>query len=138
MPARYQPNEVAFALAFVAGFIFIGVGWSGQRGIDRLVDLLRGVFGPSPVLRVLAVIMLSIAYLGGVAVILGGIAILKDHVWGGRALIYLGAGGGLITLIAFAWLLLTRTEVVAVHEGFLPAFAGLALCVAAQWKAKAR
>lgn len=138
MARRFTDNEVAFLLALVAGLIFIAVGWTGQRGIDRLVDLLRGLLGSSPFLRVLAVVMLSIAYLGGVAVILGGLAILRDHIWGGRALIYLGAGGGIVTLIAFGWLLFTRTSVVAAHEGFLPVVVGIVLSVGAQWKAKAR
>ncbi len=128
---------MAFIFAFVAGLIFIAAGWSGQRGIDRLVDLLRGLFGLNPALRILAVVMLSVAYLGGVAVIFGGLAILRGHVWGGRALIYLGAGGGIVTLLAFAWLLATRTSVVAAHEGLIPVMIGIGLSVAAQWKAKA-
>ena len=137
MARRFTNNEVAFILAFAAGVIFIAVGWTGQRGIDRLLALLRDLLGPSPYLRLLAAVMLSIAFLGGVAVILGGLAILGGHVWGGRALIYLGAGGGIVTLIALGWLLLTRTSVVAAHEGLIPVLIGIMLAVAAQWKAKA-
>ncbi len=134
--ARPLTNNEACTLAAAAGLIFIAVSWTGERGIDRLVELLGSFLGASPPLRILVFVLLTIAALGGFAVILGGLAILRDHVWGGRALIYLGAGGGLITLFGFGWLLYTRPGVVAVHLTLIPVVIGIALCVAAQWKAK--
>jgi len=134
---RLTANETACILAAAAGVIFIAVDWTGERGIDRLVDLLRDLLGASLPLRLLAFVLLTIAALGGFAVILGGFAILGNHIGAGRVLIYLGAGGGLITLVVFGWLLYTQPGVVAVHLSLIPVVIGLALCVAAQWKAKA-
>lgn len=131
-------NQVACVLAFVGGALFIVVGWTGQRGIDRLVVLLRNLLGENSFLRLMAIGMLSIAALGGFAVILGGLAILDDHVWGGRVLIYLGAGGGIVTLVALGWLLFTQASVVAAQQGFVTGLAGLAFTVGARLKAKAR
>ena len=136
MARRFTDNEIASILAAAAGVIFIAVGWTGERGIFRLLDLLADFLGASPPLRIFAYALLAIAALGGFAVILGAFAILRGDVWVGRILIYLGAGGGLITLFTFAWLLYTRPGLVAVHLGVIPVLIGIGLCVAAQWKSK--
>ena len=136
MTRRGKRNLVAFVLALLGGLIFIAIGWTGQKGIGRLVGLLRGVVGPLPFIPLLAFGMLSVAALGGVVIILGGIAFVDDQIWGGRILIYFGAGGGLITLIAFAWLLATETSTVTAQEGFIPGLIGFTLTVAARIAAK--
>jgi len=138
MARRLTDNEVAFILALIAGLIFIATDWTGARGIYRTFDLLNEVLGPNPPLRILMYLLVGVAALGGFAVMAGGLAILQGHLWGGRILIYLGAGGGLVTLITFGWLLYNRPGIIAVHDSFIPIALGLSLCVAAQWKAKSR
>ncbi len=129
-------NEVAGVLAFVAGVAFLIVGWTGARGVDSFFDLLVELFGPNPVFRVLAYVLISIASLGGVAVLVGAFFMYHDRVRTGRILVILGAGAGIVSLIFFLVLFVRSPGRIAAHEGVLPVFVGVVLSIAARLKSK--
>ncbi len=129
-------NEVAGVLAAIAGILFLVVGWTGARGVDHFFDLLVELFGPNPVFRVVSYVLIAIASLGGIAVLAGAVLIYYDRVRGGRILVLLGAGAGIVSLILFLLLLLRNPGRIAAHEGVLPVLAGVVLSIAARLKSK--
>jgi len=129
-------NEVAGVLALVAGLLFLIVGWTGARGVDGFFDLLVEVFGANPVFRILAYVLISIASLGGVAVLAGAFLMYHDRVRTGRILVLLGAGAGIVSLLLFVVLFIRSPGRIAAHEGVLPVFVGVVLSIAARLKSK--
>jgi len=129
-------NDVAGVLAFIAGVLFLIVGWTGARGVDHFFDLLVELFGPNPVFRVLAYVLISAASLGGVAVLAGAFLMYYDRVRTGRILVLLGAGAGIVSLILFLVLFVRSPARIAAHEGVLPVFVGVGLSIAARLKSK--
>ena len=129
-------NEVAAILAGVAGVLFIFVGWNGAQGVEEFVQLLTDVLGANPALRILAYVLVSIASLGGIAVILGAILISMDRVGWGKFLVLLGAGAGIISFVLFLVLLVRRPSGIGAHLGAIPVLVGVVLSIAARWKAK--
>ncbi len=130
-------NSQAALLAAIGGVLLLIVGYSGVRSVDRIFDWLVALLGPRPFLLVLSRVFAAIASLGGVAVLLGAILILKDKVRLGRILVVIGSGAGLFTLIIFISVNLWREEFSYLLEVF-PAILGVALGVAAQLRAKPR
>jgi len=129
-------NEVAAILAGVAGVLFLVVGWTGARGVEEFFQLLVDLLGSNPALRILAFVLVSIASLGGIAVILGAILISMNRVGWGKFLVLLGAGAGIISLVLFIALLVQRPGRIGAHEGVIPVLAGVVLSFVARMKAK--
>ena|SRR2546427_1910145 len=130
-------NEVAALLAFVAGVIFVIIGWNGPRIADAILELIAGATpGPDPALRVLAAILGWIAPFSGAIVIAGAILILYDRVRAGKLVVLFGTGAGIISLILFIVLLIRRPFRILAQEGVVPALIGVVLSLAARIKAK--
>jgi len=128
-------NDKAAILAFIEGALFLLVGYSGARGVDRFFDLLQTWFPGRPLLDLLARILGGIASLGGIAVIAGGYLFHTDRVRIGRILVLLGSGAGLTTLILFL-LVNVRREAFSVLFAVLPALVGVVLGIAARFVAE--
>lgn len=129
-------NTQAALLATIGGVLLLIVGYTGLAGVDHFFELLESWFGPQPALLVLAGVFGGIAALGGVAVLVGAFFLWADSVRAGRILILLGSGAGLITLLLFLARNLIR-EHFSYLLAVLPATLGLALGIAAHWRAKA-
>ena len=129
-------NQVAAVLAFAAGILFLVVDWNGARIVEAFFELLVDLFGPNPAFRVLAIILISIASLGGAAVILGALLIGYNRVRGGKILVLLGTGAGIVSLVMFLVLLVRRSGGILAHEGAIPVLVGVVLSLAARLKAK--
>lgn len=129
-------NTQAALLAAIGGVLLLIVGWTGVTGVDRFFALLESWFGTNAFLFILSRVFGGIAALGGAAVIIGAYFLYTNRVWTGRILILLGSGAGFVTLMLF----LARN---LISEDFsyllavLPAIAGVALGIIAQWRAKA-
>lgn len=128
-------NDEAAILAFIAGALFLLVGYSGARGVDHFFDLLQTWFPGRPLLDLLARILGGIASLGWIAVIAGGYLFHTDRVRIGRILVLLGSGAGLTTLILFL-LVNVRREAFSVLFAVLPALVGVVLGIAARFIAE--
>src|SRR5438094_7026776 len=124
-------NQVAAVLAFAAGVLFLVVDWNGARIVEESIALLADVFGSSPALRVLAIVLVSIASLGGIAVIVGAFLIWSDRVRAGKILVLLGTGAGIVSLVFFLVLLIRRPGRILAHEGAVPVLIGVVLSLAA-------
>ena len=130
-------NQLAAALAFFAGLVFVAVGWNGTRIVGEFVYLLTELTPwPDPALRVTAAVLGLISPLSGAIVIAGAILILYDRVRSGKLVVLIGTGAGVISLILFIVLLARRPGRILVHEGVVPALAGVVLSLAARLKAK--
>jgi len=103
--------------AFISGILFIIIGYHARIAAwENLRDWLVSEH-PEYEDQILAFfgMIIILILLGGITVILGGIAISREHLLSGRLLILLGSGMGLITL-AILFL------IVAVSWGLLVAF----------------
>lgn len=131
-------NQLAAALAFFAGLVFVAVGWNGTRIVAGFVELLAEITPwPDPAMRVTAAILGLISPLSGALVIAGAILILYDRVRLGKLVVLLGTGAGIVSLVLFFVLLVRRPGRVLAHEGVVPALIGIVLSLAARIKAKA-
>jgi len=89
-------NIIAFFLALISAvFLFI----SGTTGVASLMQIERIVskYADIPYINILFGLVFIVASLGGIAVLIGGILILKDKAFLGSILIFLGSGAGLIS-----------------------------------------
>ncbi|MEX2722129.1 MAG: hypothetical protein Q6362_012065 [Candidatus Wukongarchaeota archaeon] len=87
--------------AFISGILFILTNWRIFPWFWKLLTdwLTKELPEYENFFRTIFVIIFILAAFGGITVILGGIAISKEHLFTGRFLIIIGAGIGLITLI---------------------------------------
>ena len=130
-------NDEAALLAILAAGLLLVSGYTGTRSVDRLFLLLVDVFGPSPLLRVLAYIFIGIASLGGFSVLFGAYLIWKDRVRFGRIFILVGSGAGFFTLLLFLLVNLRREEF-SFLASVLPAVLGVAIGIVARFWAVAK
>lgn len=128
-------NTQAALIAVVAGLLLLIVGYTGVAGVDHFFQLLEGWFGPQPALLLLSRVFGGIAALGGAAVLIGAYLLATDRVRTGRIAIVLGSGAGLITLLLFIARNLA-SEDFSYLLAVLPAILGVALGIAAQWRAR--
>lgn len=132
-------NEEAAILAAVAGIILLVFGYSGERSIARLFELLLDIVGPSRVLQAVAVVFFVIASLGGISVLFGGALILTDRVRFGRIFILVGSGAGFFSLVLFVFVNLRRgREEFSFLASFLPVIIGVSIGIVARFRAVAR
>ena len=128
-------NAEAAWLAVVGGVLLLIVGYSGVNGVDHFFGWLEAVFGDRPVLYLLAAVFGGIASLGGAAVLVGAWLIHRDRVRSARILIVLGSGAGLFSLLLFLFVNLAEEQFNYLLT-VLPAIAGIAFGIGAQWRAK--
>jgi hypothetical protein len=132
----------AGALAIVGGFLMLASGYTSRGFLytalnlaePHISDLLSGMIANVAILAV-TILELVIA-LGGIAVMVGGLAILTNHTTTGRTLIFLGGGAGFLgLLVSFgyaAYKLGGFTPLLA----YLPYWVGLAFAVSGRRLAK--
>lgn len=130
-------NDEAATLAAVAGILLLVSGYTGQRSVDQLFTWFAEVFGVNPILRVVAVVFIGIASLGGFSVLFGAYLIRKNRVRLGRMFILVGSGAGFFTLLLF-FLVNLRGERFSFLASVLPALLGVAIGVVARFRAVAK
>ena len=96
-------NQTPFALCLIGGLFLLGANYTG--GIDTIVLVflfLHAIPALTPIyfiINILLLILFIIAWLGGIAVILGGYLLTTSHVRTGKFIIAVSSGFGLISLI---------------------------------------
>ncbi len=93
-------NKPAGILAIIGGaLIFLGGGIGIVNLLSTAQNYVEQWFPGNDQLQLMFKILITIASLGGIAVIIGGIFIFKNHAFIGKILIFLGAGMGLFGLL---------------------------------------
>jgi len=130
-----EDNRTAGAIGILAGVLMLLAGASGAAAWSDILSFLEARLGSSAVINIFALVIVLIASLGGLAVIIGSALIASNRVRGGRLLIALGAGFGLIGLIIFVVVSLEKRElpfVTGIGFGAL----GLILSIVARFKSR--
>jgi hypothetical protein len=96
-----ESRRTAFLLALVGGVCLLIAGISGGVGLYAMAFMEISLLYPqlTPIISIVLPILSTIASLGGIAVIIGGILILGVRLTTGKLLIMLGAGVGLLGVI---------------------------------------
>lgn len=94
-------NKNAAVLAIVGGLLLLLGGSVGMVGfLTEFKEIVQNMLGdPNPAVETIFLILIFIAALGGLAVIIGGLLIYKNHIISGKIFISLGAGIGIFGLI---------------------------------------
>ena len=89
------------ALAIIGGVLLFQASWVGSIGFIADIAVYAATYFPAAAeaITLILTILLYIAFLGGIAVILGGVLIAIDRIGTGKFVIGLGAGIGLFGLI---------------------------------------
>lgn len=133
-----ETNKTAGMLAIIGGVFMLIAGVTGAAAWQRLGDMVES-FTDIGALVIVFQILVVMGSLGGLLVILGGLLLRADKVGGGKALIAIGAGMGLIGLLIF--LLVTLLDNSGNPAGSLIGamgigFVGLILTIIARMKAQ--
>lgn len=104
-------NQTPFALCLIGGaFLILAHYTHGVATVLFIYAFVHSIASLAPLYLLIDAILVFlwiIAYLGGFAVILGGILLTTTHVRLGKFIIAISAGFGLISLIlAIAWVFL--------------------------------
>jgi hypothetical protein len=129
-----ERNKSAMYLAVVAGVILLIAGITGVAFINKIKDFVLQQFN-NEALQWVFLILILLASLGGILVIIGGILIGKDKVTGGKILITIGVGTGLIGLIIALIIFAVERTMDTSISGIL-GLVGIILSVAARMMAK--
>ena len=130
----------SMALAFIGGGLIVASGFTVHGFLLSLLSLVSGGL-PSIIppeiaipLSITASVLSALVALGGVTVLLGGIALYRRHVFVGRFLIALGGGASFLGfLIALAYAVVTEgVTSVDAHSQY---WIGVAVAVLARWLA---
>jgi hypothetical protein len=113
-------RAAAFIIATIAGILLLLTGIQGPIGLyqtirDTLPNLIQNQ-SITQITDIIAIVFIAIALGGGLAVIVGGIIILFNHVTIGKLLIAVGTGVGIVWLILLSITLLKTLQVSAVIE----------------------
>jgi hypothetical protein len=132
---------VAGVLAIFGALLMLGSGYSSRGflyqafGISEHYILDFGGAASSAAVLAITVVELIIA-LGGLTVLIGGLAILSRHTTIGRTLIYLGGGTGFLGLIISFGYSAYKLGGLNPVLGYLPYWVGLALAISGRRLAK--
>jgi len=132
----------AGALAVIGGFLMLASGYTSRGFLytalnlaePHIYDFLNGVTANIAVLAV-ATLELVIT-LGGLAVIVGGLAVLMRHRTMGRVLIYLGGGAGFLGLLVSLGFSVYKLGGINPVLAYLPYWVGLTMAVTGRWLTK--
>jgi len=105
-------NQTPFALCLIGGLFLLGANYTGGIDTIKLVYIfLNAIPALAPIyllINILLLILFIIAWLGGIAVILGGYLLTTSHVRTGKFIIAIASGFGLISLIlTVVWVVLS-------------------------------
>ena len=105
-------NQTQFALCIIGGLLLLGTSYAG--GVSTIVliySFLHSLVALAPFYLIIDIVLFFlwiIAWLGGLAVIIGGYLLTTSHIRLGKFIIAVAAGFGLISLIlVILWVLLT-------------------------------
>jgi hypothetical protein len=131
-----ETNKTAGMLAIIGGVFMLIAGVTGATAWQHLGDLAIEITGVDA-LGIVFQILVVMGSLGGLLVILGGLLLRAEKVGGGKALITIGAGMGIIGLLIFLIVTLLgdnpgNSLIGAMGIGFV----GLILTIAARMKAQ--
>ena len=135
-------RRLAGGLATVGGLLMVASGYTSRGflytalgyAVPQVSDFLSGVEANAVVLAI-AVVELIIA-LGGVSVLIGGLAIVAGHTTTGRVLVYLGGGAGFLGLLVSFGYSAYKLGGLDPVLSYLPYWAGLTLAVVGRRLAK--
>lgn len=131
-----RDNQKAAVLAAVAGVLMLVSGATGASQWHRTFAILVDFLGPSQILRIIGFIFIALGSVGGVFVLMGAYGFRNNRVRTARAVIWVGTGFTLFSLLLFIVYLLRQGEDVSFAGASLVGFAGVVLSVAARFKAK--
>lgn len=125
-------NKLAGILAIVGGALLFLSGSVGMVDfLQSLQDIIKDLMGESnETLEMIFWVLIFIAMLGGIAVIIGGILIYKNHPIIGRILIILGTSIGLIGLVINLLSALYHGETENFLAWLTTSFAGIGIVLA--------
>ena len=132
---RKEANRKAGALAIVAGIFLLVEGLTGAAAWQAVKDYVTATFPGNASMELVFGILILLASIGGILVIIGGGLFMKEKVGGGKALILLGVGMGLIGLIITLLVVMEGKETLHLASIGL-GFVGIVLSVAARMKAQ--
>jgi hypothetical protein len=109
---RYMRNQTPFALCIIGGLLLLGSGYAqGGNAILFIYGIVHSIPALAPFFLIIDIILFLlwiIAFLGGLAVILGGYLLTTSHIRTGKFIIAIAAGFGLISFILIIlWVVLT-------------------------------
>lgn len=90
-------KNISLALAVTSALFLIISGTTGAVSWIKTKNLILNYIS-SPILELPFIALTAIASFGGLSVLLGGILIYRENFFGGRLLIGLGSGAGIISL----------------------------------------
>jgi len=95
-------TRTAMIIAIVAGFLLIVAGVNGIATWEIIRNFVTTHIMDNSIVQMVFVVLISIASLGGIAVLVGGFLLGKDKIRTGKFLICLGAGFGFVSVIVTA------------------------------------
>lgn len=105
-------NQTPFALCLIGGLLLLGASYTG--GIDTIAliyVLVHSIAALTPIyliIDILLLILVIIAWSGGIAIILGGFLLTTSHIRFGKLIIAIAAGFGLISFVlTIIWVVIT-------------------------------
>jgi hypothetical protein len=109
---RKMRNQLQFALCIIGGLLLLGAGYNnGANTIFLVYQLVHSIGALAPFFLIFDIVLLLlwiIAWLGGVAIIIGGFLLTTSHIRTGKFIIAISAGFGLISFIlVILWVVLT-------------------------------
>ncbi|MDG6987133.1 MAG: hypothetical protein JRN71_05135 [Nitrososphaerota archaeon] len=133
---------LAGGLALVGGALMLASGYSSRGFLytalgyaePRISDLLVGVYASAAVLSI--TLVEGVIALGGLTVMIGGLAIVLRFVTVGRILVWLGGGAGFLGLIIGFGYSAYRLGGFGPVLGYLPYWIGLAMAITGRTLAK--
>ncbi|MBI5001139.1 MAG: hypothetical protein HZB92_06400 [Euryarchaeota archaeon] len=126
-------NKSAMYVAIVGGILLLVAGLTGAAAWAQIRDAVAHYITSDPLVMDIFGWLIIVASFGGFAVILGGLLIGYEHEWGGKFLIMLGAGMGLIGfIIAFATWYLNGMTVMFTIGGSIIGLVGIILSIIAR------
>ena len=135
-------GALAGGLALVGGVLMLASGYSSRGFLytalgyaePRVSDLLSGAYASAAALAI--TLVEGVIALGGLTVMIGGLAIILRFVTVGRVLVWLGGGAGFLGLIIGFGYSAYRLGSFAPVLGYLPYWIGLAMAIAGRTLAK--
>ena len=131
---QWTDNEGAALIAGIAGVFLLISGFTGASQWRRTFDLITGLLGDSPLIRVVGFGFIAFGSLGGIFVVFGAFSFKQNRVRTGRIMIWLGTGFTIATLILYVFLQVRHGEFPFAGAGVLGA-AGIILSIIARYHA---
>ncbi len=135
-----RKNSAVFMLSVLSGLLLVVSGVSGSIGVYGIVFVALALFVKDivalSVLWVAALVLVSLASLGGFAVMLGGYLIYRSQVMLGRFVMDLGAGVGVPGLVLMLFTVIITRDFSSIAQYGVIGWIGIALSLVVRATAK--